>query len=130
MGAQRHSAHRERIYEAVAASRIHPSAEMIYQQLKPYLPQLSLGTVYRNLQQLSEEGRLRRLCVSGADRFDAAMEPHTHFCCSCCGQVLDLPLSYDSSLDQAAEKLGCQVTGHSLMFFGICPRCSGHNLEM
>ncbi|MBU5625322.1 transcriptional repressor [Oscillibacter sp. MSJ-2] len=127
MRPQRYSARRERIYESVAASCEHPSAEMIYNQLKSELPQLSLGTVYRNLNQLAEEGRLSRLDSGSADRFDATVAPHTHFCCTACGRVLDLPVPYDPALDREAERWGCKVKGHSLTFLGICSGCGGKN---
>ena len=57
---QRFSQQRERIYQAVLESRAHPTAEMVYQQLKPEMPRLSLGTVYRNLQQMAREGQVDR----------------------------------------------------------------------
>ena len=68
---QRFSQQRERIYQTVLESRAHPTAEMVYQQLKPEMPRLSLGTVYRNLQQMAREGRLTEL-DGPVTRFDAA----------------------------------------------------------
>ena len=67
---QRFSQQRERIYQTVLESRAHPTAEMVYQQLKPEMPRLSLGTVYRNLQQMAREGRLTEL-DGPVTRFDA-----------------------------------------------------------
>ena len=69
---QRFSQQRERIYQTVLESRAHPTAEMVYQQLKPEMPRLSLGTVYRNLQQMAREGRLTEL-DGPVTRFDAAL---------------------------------------------------------
>ena len=86
---QRFSQQRERIYQTVLESRAHPTAEMVYQQLKPEMPRLSLGTVYRNLQQMAREGRLTEL-DGPVTRFDAVTRPHTHFRCRACGAVLDL----------------------------------------
>ena len=103
---QRFSHQRERIYQAVLESRDHPTAEMVYQQLKPELPRLSLGTVYRNLQQMAREGRLAELDGPAA-RYDAVTRPHTHFRC------------------RAAAAQGYAVAGHSLVFTGCCPRCAG-----
>ena len=126
--AQRFSYQRERIYQAVEESREHPTAEMVYQQLKLEMPRLSMGTVYRNLQQMAREGRLVELDGPMA-RFDAVTRPHTHFRCQTCGAVLDLEtVPYDPALDQAAAVRGYQVTGHSLIFTGACPRCAeqGH----
>ena len=106
---QRFSQQRERIYQTVLESRAHPTAEMVYQQLKPEMPRLSLGTVYRNLQQMAREGRLTEL-DGPVTRFDAVTRPHTHF-----------------RLDRLAAAQGCVVTGHTLIFTGHCPRCAGQD---
>ena len=122
---QRFSQQRERIYQTVLERQDHPTAEMVYRRLKPELPRLSMGTVYRNLQQMAKEGRLRELAGPVA-RFDAVLRPHTHFRCDACGAVRDLPaLPYDPALDRAAAESGCVVTEHSLVFTGLCPRCAG-----
>ena len=122
--AQRFSHQRERIYQTVLERRDHPTAEMVYQQLKPEMPRLSLGTVYRNLQQMAREGRLAE--VDGpVTRFDAVTRPHTHLQCRFCGALMDLEaMPYDEALDRAAAAQGYQVTGHSLVFTGACPRCA------
>ena len=121
---QRFSHQRERIYQTVLERRDHPTAEMVYQQLKPEMPRLSLGTVYRNLQQMAREGRLVELDGPVA-RFDAVTHPHTHFRCRTCGVLLDLEtVPYDQALDRAAAARGYQVTGHSVIFTGACPRCA------
>ena len=122
--AQRFSHQRERIYQAVLGRRDHPTAEMVYQQLKPEMPRLSLGTVYRNLQQMAREGRLTEL-DGPVTRYDAVTRPHTHFRCRACGAVLDLEtVPYDEALDRTAAARGYQVAGHSLIFTGACPRCA------
>lgn len=120
---QRFSQQRERIYEAVCASKEHPTAQMIYDTLRSELPRLSLGTVYRNLQQMVREGRLRELDGTVA-RFDAVLEPHTHVRCTCCGRVEDLSIPYDAALDRAAAGVGWRIVDHSLIFTGICPACA------
>lgn len=119
---RRFSHQRERIYAAVLNSHAHPTAEMVYQRLKPEMPRLSLGTVYRNLRQMAAGGRLVELSGPVA-RFDAVIAPHTHFRCTGCGAVLDLDLPYDPELDARAAEQGCTVTGHSLCFTGLCPQC-------
>ena len=129
MSTQRFSHQREEIYRAVCASQGHPTAEMIYQQLKPDLPKLSLGTVYRNLHQLAQDGRLVEL-PGPISRFDGDTAPHTHFQCSCCGAVEDLmDLPYDSELDRQASDRGYQITGHTLFFTGLCPNCAQQAAE-
>lgn len=74
---RRYSRQRERIYQAVHASREHPSAQMVYDLLREELPRLSLGTVYRNLHQMAQEGMLQELEGPTA-RFDACLAPHAH----------------------------------------------------
>ena len=125
-GSRRFSQQREQIYQAVLQSGEHPSADMVYSRLKPDNPRLSLGTVYRNLHQMVEEGRLTE--ISGTTvRFDAVTASHAHFCCRECGGVLDVDLPYDLELDHQAEQGGYMVQGHSLTFFGICPTCLGED---
>ena len=119
MKSQRFSQQRERIYEAVRTSMEHPSAQMVYDALRPEMPRLSLGTVYRNLHQMAQEGRLREL-EGPVARFDAVLPSHTHIRCVRCGQVADLELPYDPALDREA---GWVITGHELVFNGICPAC-------
>lgn len=122
MKVQRFSQQRERIYEVVRASGEHPSAQMVYDTLRTEMPRLSLGTVYRNLHQMAQDGRLRELGGPVA-RFDAVLPPHTHIRCVRCGQVADLTLPYDPALDREAGEGGWAVTGHDLVFNGVCPAC-------
>ena len=123
MSVQRFSYQREQIFQAVCGSHQHPTAEMVYQWLKPAMPKLSLGTVYRNLHQMAQEGRLTEM-EGPVARFDADTHPHTHLRCLHCGGVFDLEeLPYDPALDHMAEQSGCRITGHVLYFTGICPAC-------
>jgi len=123
MNGKRYSRQRELIYEALRQTEQHPTAEMIYQWLKPANPSLSLGTVYRNLSLLADEGAIRRMAFP-VERYDAKTMPHPHFCCDQCGAVYDLHLPYDAELDrQALLASGHDVTGHEVVFHGICTKC-------
>lgn len=122
MQPQRYSLQREKIYAVVRESVEHPTAEMVFGWLKPEIPRLSLGTVYRNLHRMAEEGRLQEL-PGPIVRFDGDTAPHPHFTCLTCGAVSDAPVSYDCGLDTAACREGFQATRHALMFYGTCPRC-------
>ena len=122
MKEQRFSQQRERIYQAVQSSMEHPSAQMVYDALRPEMPRLSLGTVYRNLHQMAQEGRLREL-EGPVARFDAVLPPHTHIRCVRCGQVADLAVPYDPALDREAGESGWAVNGHDLVVSGLCPAC-------
>ena len=125
MAIKRFSKQRELIYEAVRNTTEHPTAETVYSWLKPENPALSLGTVYRNLNQLVEEGSVQRLPFP-IERYDANTAPHAHFLCRACGSVYDLTgMCYDSVLDRQAEKVsGHTVEQHELFFDGICANCS------
>ena len=124
MAGKRYSRQRELIYEAVMGSKEHPTAEMVYQWLKPVCPNLSLGTVYRNLNLLAEEGVLVRMSFT-VERYDGDTCPHSHFRCKSCGRVFDVEPDYDEALDRAAEQVspGFRVEGPDLTFIGYCPEC-------
>lgn len=126
---RRYSRQRERIYQAVHASREHPSAQMVYDLLREELPRLSLGTVYRNLHQMAQEGMLQELEGPTA-RFDACLAPHAHIRCTCCGRVMDLSALEEPAPVRSAAEAGWQVERYSLMLEGICPACAGkdHNV--
>ncbi len=124
MAGKRYSRQRELIYQAVRGSREHPTAEMVYQWLKPANPNLSLGTVYRNLNLLAEEGIIIRMPFP-VERYDADVRPHSHFRCRKCGRVLDLEGAYDPEIDAkaSADAPELQVENHELTFIGLCPDC-------
>ena len=123
---QRFSKKREAIYRCLCGTQTPPTADWVYQQLRPDFPDLSLGTVYRNLAQLKDAGLIQSLgVVNGQERFDGNVSPHTHFVCTQCGAVLDLmELTLPPSLlAQAQAASGCLIHGASLRLTGICPGC-------
>ncbi len=120
------SRQRERILQTLQGTKSHPTAAWVYDKLKHEFPNLSLGTVYRNLNILQEQGLLRVL-QSGStfDRFDADISEHYHFVCDQCGAVLDVPIPVDARLDAiASESLGVEIRGHRLDFHGVCGPCA------
>jgi len=123
MNGKRYSRQRELIYQAVCATSEHPTAEMVYQWLKPGNPSLSLGTVYRNLNVLSEDGLLRRMPFP-VERYDARLDHHSHFRCTCCGRVFDMDLPQVNRLTPA-EFSGTpyQVDYVDITLSGTCPDC-------
>ena len=125
MPTRKNSKKRQVILEALAATTAHPTAQELYQQLKPDYPDLSLGTVYRNLSLFAEEGDAMSVGVfRGQERFDARTEPHAHLHCAQCGRVIDVPLPFDAQLDaKASEQIGWNVTSHYTIFEGLCPNC-------
>ena len=121
----RYSKQRELIYQCLMETHEHPTAEMLYNWLKPENPSLSLGTVYRNLNLLADEGVITRMPFP-VERYDANTQPHPHFRCQKCGGVYDLKgVEYDASLDEKIGVLsGHQVDRHDLIFTGICTHCA------
>lgn len=121
----RHSHQRERIYEYLCESTQHPSAEMVYDALRPEIPGLSLGTVYRNLKLLEELGKVRRVAAfQGTERYDAICGDHAHFLCEKCGRLHDL----DSAVAQDIRWSLMLGHGYTLKklditITGICPEC-------
>lgn len=121
----RRSRQREMIYDYLLSTHEHPSAEMIYEHLKPEMPNLSLGTVYRNLKLLEETGHVRRVGTSqNTERYDARCDDHAHFVCGRCGAVCDLK-PVDASTLQASycpERCGT-VQWTNVVFGGLCSEC-------
>lgn len=121
----KYSKQRELIFQAVREYPYHPSADEVYSRLKLTYPSLSLGTVYRNLNQLSEQGLIAKIKVpNGSDRFDGETKQHYHMVCSECGRLFDVRLTALEGLDQILEQeYGFTVTGHHLLIDGICKQC-------
>ena len=117
---------RNAIYECLMASKAHPSAETIYTQLKTDIPDLSLGTVYRNLNYFKEQGKAISVAtVHGVERFDGNTKPHVHFICNDCAAVIDLEeMSVPQALTTAAERsVGGKIAECQLSFTGTCKNC-------
>ncbi len=120
----RNSKQRLLVLEALQNSGQHPTAEYIFDIVRRQDPNISLGTVYRNLDVLCKQSRIARVGLpSGPEAFDANPVPHYHFVCSHCGRIMDVPLDYQHPIDQAMRALGCKVFGHRLILDGICPDC-------
>lgn len=106
----------------------HPSAEMVYSRLKPEYPDLSLGTVYRNLSMFKNRGEIMSLgTVNGVERFDGNTLPHVHFVCTGCDAVADLPkIAVPEALNQeVTAQTGGQIEQCQLTFVGQCKKCLG-----
>jgi Fur family peroxide stress response transcriptional regulator len=125
MAEKKFSRQREAIVQVLRARKDHPTADDVYMALKDDYPRLSLGTVYRNLALLSEEGCIMRIrSYDGPDRYDGNAEIHYHFVCKDCKRVLDIDIPVDFKLDKEAEMAtGHEVDGHDVLFFGRCSDC-------
>ena len=122
----KHFRKRSAIYDYLCSTKSHPSAETVFTQLKPQIPDLSMGTVYRNLNLFRQQGLASVVAtVNGVERFDANTQPHVHFICDHCDAVVDLMQMQipQSLMDQAATQCGGTVGGCSLSFNGLCAAC-------
>ena len=122
----KYSRQRESIKENLLHRTDHPTADMIYEDIRRVFPNVSLGTVYRNLALLSDLGEINRLpSLVGADRFDGRISPHHHFTCRVCGQILDMEDRItDELMREAGKQFAGVVEGCSVMFYGTCPECT------
>ena len=123
---QKHFRKRDAILDYLRQSTAHPSAETIYTDLKPQIPDLAMGTVYRNLTLFKQQGLVSSVAtVSGVERFDGNTAPHVHFICTDCDAVIDLhQMNVPESLWATAEACcGVQVSGCQLSFTGVCRNC-------
>lgn len=116
---------RQIILDELCSVTSHPTADVLYQMVRKRLPKISLGTVYRNLEIMSECGIIQKLDIGGTQkRFDAAPQVHYHVRCSKCGRVDDLDLPPDFNVEKAASRLtSFKILRHRLEFTGICPEC-------
>jgi Fe2+ or Zn2+ uptake regulation protein len=119
------------ILDIVRGSRAHPDAEEVYRLARRRVKSLSLGTVYRNLKLLSEEGLIREIQLNGKSlRFDGMMEEHQHFLCAECHKIIDLPRSLDVlALQSSTPSLnGFKVQDYRLDIYGVCPSCASSSV--
>lgn len=124
--ALKYSRQREVIKDFLMGRKDHPTADVVYMNVRQIYPNISLGTVYRNLTLLSDIGEIQRLRVGdGTDHFDADISPHYHFICSECGAVIDLQMeNLDHITDIAARNFDGDIQGHCTYFYGLCPTCN------
>ena len=122
---KRYSKKRDAILELIRSTYTHPSAQWIYEELKPKIPDLSLGTVYRNIGSFLMEGSVASVgVINGEERFDGITEPHAHCVCTCCGMVCDLPPLDGEALHAIVpDTAGFSLDYRKAVFYGLCPSC-------
>ncbi len=113
------------VFEAVNKLQCHATADEIYAAVAKEHPHISRGTVYRNLNRLSQMGKIRKMVIpGGADRFDHRCHEHYHVRCEKCGRVFDVDMAYIAGLEKnIKETHGFEFTGYDIIFRGICPDC-------
>ena len=121
----KYSKQRESIKNFLVTRYDHPTAETVYLNIRREFPNISLGTVYRNLNLLAEIGEIQKLSSGiGPDRFDGNPAPHYHFICRHCGCVMDLTVSgLDHINILAGQDFDGEIEGHITYFYGVCPSC-------
>jgi len=118
---------RQLIYETLRATTSHPAAETIFVEVRKTMPHISLGTVYRNLGVLKDQGMIFEIPgVNHTTHYDANLEPHAHFICESCGVITDVWNCKKPSCSTAKQLEGCEVSSWSLEFRGLCPSCRNH----
>lgn len=125
MATLKYSRQREAIKEYLMSTKEHPTADTVYMHIRQENPNISLGTVYRNLNLLTELGEIKRLsCGDGSDRFDATTEQHYHVLCKSCNRVFDLDIEPLNEINKIAnEAFAGSIDGHSILFNGTCDEC-------
>ncbi|MDR0387933.1 MAG: transcriptional repressor [Treponema sp.] len=138
---RKHSEKRDAILKAIRSTQSHPGAQWIYNKLKPSIPSLSLGTVYRNLNVFLEEGSVVSAgVVDGEERFDGRVNPHPHLVCCRCGKIADLPCSAgegpmpadgDGLREAGGSELpeGFVIDYRKTVYYGLCGECAAASPE-
>ena len=116
----RYSFQREVIYNNVMSRKDHPTAEQIYEDVKKEIPNISLGTVYRNLNFRADEGKILKVDLEKSV-FDSTLEVHNHMLCEKCRRVVDVDVDFDKV--NFFDKLGNVITKADIRFTGICAQC-------
>ncbi len=121
----RRTKQREIILDVLRSTNIHPTADWIYEKVRQKMPNISLGTVYRNLKILRDMGELIEMDCGGAfSRFDANIRPHYHFTCQICGRIVDIEEPVHHEIEETiAHKTGFEITHYCMGFFGKCGEC-------
>lgn len=116
---------RQVILEELGKVSSHPTADEVYDMVRRRLPRVSLGTVYRNLEMLSERGMIQKLELGGTRRrFDGNVRDHYHVRCVRCGRLEDVPAEPGAVLENALRGVSdYEITGYRLEFIGLCPQC-------
>ena len=119
------SKQRELILNYILNSHEHLTADTIYADLKKDNPELSLGTVYRNLTKLTEIGAIKKVSLPNqVDKFDKNLDPHAHFICDECGSITDINIpGMDEFLDKVSDEDGISIRKYDLTLNGICRKC-------
>jgi Fe2+ or Zn2+ uptake regulation protein len=118
---------RKLILEELKKLKTHPTAPELYIKLRKKLPNISLGTVYRNLEILSQEGKILKISCDNFNRFDSYINQHPHFFCKSCQKVFDIKQQINLQFNKNSfeRKTGSKVLKANIILCGICKNCKG-----
>jgi Fe2+ or Zn2+ uptake regulation protein len=121
----RQTKQREKILRVLRETGSHPTANTIYKAVREEIPKVSLGTVYRNLKVLIEQGYVQKIPIDGmVDRFEAKIAPHYHLICEKCGVVQDFEMPDRLDIDKYAQTFSdFSISRHRIDFYGKCKQC-------
>lgn len=117
---------RTAVCELLATTAMHPTAQILYEEIKQFYPSLSLATIYNTLEALADLGAINELGSAGdnASHFDANLSPHVNLACVSCHRVIDLPSQHIHRVEsEVANTSGYRVFGARVMYYGLCPDC-------
>jgi len=130
---ERNTAQRETILQEIRKMRTHPTAMEVYLEVKRKIPNISLGTVYRNLEMMSKKGLIRKLTGEYSNRYDGMVENHFHFICKKCNKIYDIPNENNKEIHRIIKeqiikmkektKDKYEIDEYEMIFYGFCDRC-------
>jgi Fe2+ or Zn2+ uptake regulation protein len=130
---ERNTAQREKILQEIRKMKTHPTAMEVYLEVRKKIPNISLGTVYRNLEIMSKKGLIRKLTGQYSSRYDGMVENHFHFICKKCNKIYDIPDKNNEDINKITKeqiikmkektKDKHEINECELIFYGFCNRC-------
>ena len=121
------------VLDAVQASRKHPTAQEIYDEVRHTRPHIGLASVYRILHALTEQGMIREIGRSEESRYDGQVARHDHAVCTECGALIDLPIDIaltQEHLQTVAQAAGIELESHEVRLYGKCTACQTRHKQL
>ncbi len=120
----RYSYQRDIIYKTICSIKTHPAAEEVYSMVQPKIPNISMGTVYRNLAQLADHGMIRELNIDGISHYDGNIYMHQHFLCKKCQTIFDCKITAENMTDNVIGLDNFDIQGCQIILTGHCQKCN------
>ncbi len=119
----RYSKQREEILRLISCTSCHPTADWIYKEVRKNIPNISMGTIYRNLKQLVENNLIQAETIDGIVHYDANIEKHYHFYCTKCKNVVDVEIPIEQFITNIKRDIDHIIQGYNFQLRGICRKC-------